>query len=332
MKSFSICICCIFCLHIVSYSQYIDLPHNLTWTGGNIGAGTATIHDIESAFNTARYEENSLLQTNIPAITFPKASVWKTWSPNAQALWLINQERSARGLMPFEDTAQEVISVAQDYANYLFTHDTSGHYADGFNPNIRLRTNKKIDTCMDAYAENIGHTFHNGYTTAPTHTLERMIFWLIYEDSIANWGHRRAFFTESFIDDSGESGTEGLLGTGFIVDTNYTFNGMTYDYAAISVFNIIDPQPNWEYSNPEQIIYTTSVDVKKEHASFNIHNEYIYYENTEDIIKISVFSATGEHIITTHNNYASIQKLKPGIYFVKTHFFTHTKWNTILII
>lgn len=117
---------------------------------------------------------------------------------------------------------------------------------------------------MSAYAENIGYTFHSGSPNPPTHTLERMMFWLIYEDSIAEWGHRRAFFTESFVDDSGESGKEGLLGTGFVLGTNYSYNGNTFDYSALSVFNIIDPKPNWEYP-VEPIVIETNINTETVH-------------------------------------------------------------------
>ncbi|MFW5852281.1 MAG: hypothetical protein ACOCWB_08660 [Bacteroidota bacterium] len=301
----------------IGYAQYTDLPHNLTWNGGNIGSGTATTLDIESGFNTARNEENSLLGTNIPPITFPEDAEWTAMSPNAQALWLINQERIARGLIPFEDTAQEIITVAQNYADFLFQNDTTGHYADGLNPKIRLETNEKIDTCMSAYAENIGYTFHSGYSIPPTHTLERMIFWLIYEDSIAGWGHRRAFFTESFIDDSGESGKEGLLGTGFVLGTNYSYKGTTYDYSAISVFNIVDPKANWEYPEPIIIENATNINTKN-NSSLEIYNKTLYVKSTEEISEISVFSLCGNILtIADNTNSLSLRELQAGAYLIK---------------
>ncbi|MDA3883626.1 MAG: T9SS type A sorting domain-containing protein [Bacteroidales bacterium] len=319
-----------FCISsYVGYAQYTDLPQNLEWTGGDIGSGTATTHDIESGFNTARSEENSLLGTNIPSITFLEDAIWTSMSTNAQALWLINQERIARGLIPFEDTAQEVITVTQNYADFLFQNDTTGHYADGLNPKIRLETNEKIDTCMYAYAENIGYNFHSGYSTPPTHTLERMIFWLIYEDSIASWGHRRAFFTESFIDDSGESGKEGLLGTGFVLGTNYSYKGTTYDYSALSVFNIVDPKSNWEY--PEPIIIETKINT--ENNSFpEIRDKTLYVNSTQDISEISVFSLCGSILTSAENtNTLSLRELKAGVYLIKIGFSNHYEYHKIVL-
>lgn len=234
--------CLILLFTISTRAQYTDLSANITWTGPNVSLGTATVDEIETAYNYARTQENTDLSTNLPQIDFPEASVWQTMNTNARALWIINKERIDRGIQPLEGTAPEVIDVAQQYCQFLIDNDTTGHYADGHNPLYRLQQNATIQSCMQAYNENIGYSYSNN-SVPPTFVLERLLYWLIYEDASANWGHRQNFFKSNFTDNSGEIGKEGLLGVGYVVGTSYK----TYNYAAFIVCNIIDPCDTWNF-------------------------------------------------------------------------------------
>ena len=249
MKKHILTACLSILLQTCLFGQYIDLPNNIEWTGGNVAAGTATVETVETGYNYGRQQENYLLGTAIPNIDFPSETVWNTMTVNQKALWIVNEERTARGLMPFEDTAQQLITIAQDYTQFLVDNDTTGHRADDKSPEIRLRENPDIDVCMQRFAENIGYVF-SGYSVPPSCALERMIYWLIYEDSIAGWGHRKAFFHETYTDYSGVIGKEGLLGTGFVIGQNFVYNGFTWNYVAMSTFNMTDPCSSWIYPSP----------------------------------------------------------------------------------
>ncbi len=52
-------------------------------------------------------------------------------SDNEKALWLINSERQARGVMPLHGFDSNVTSVAQGYADFLLSNDEWGHDKDG---------------------------------------------------------------------------------------------------------------------------------------------------------------------------------------------------------
>jgi uncharacterized protein YkwD len=293
----------------VSNAQYIDLPLNIAWNAADIINATTTVDDVESAFNNARTKENTALGTSIPAINFPTNAVWQTYSPNKKAFWIVNQERVARGLLPFEDTAVQVIGVAQQYCQYLVDNDTSGHYADNHNPLYRLQQNADINACMTAYAENIGYWWGSNM---PSTYLERIIYFLIYEDAASAWGHRKNFFLSSFNDNSGKTGAEGLLGTGMVISQNYKTN----NYAIIAVFNIIDPCATWVYpqgSSGLQGIENTPM-------VYVTHNPSILHvQNVSSIAGIQISDMNGREVLNSQNTseLVDISSLPSGIYIAQ---------------
>ena len=297
-----------FCVisNLTVFSQYVDLPANIAWTGPNISLGTATVDQIETAYNYARSQENTALKTQIPEIDFPNAAVWATMNTNQKALWIINQERTARGILPLEGTAPEVIEVAQNYCQYLIDNDTTGHYADGHNPLYRLQQNEKINACMQSYNENIGYSYSNN-NTAPTFVVERLIYWLIYEDAISNWGHRQNFFKSNFNDNSGEIGKEGLLGVGYVVSTSYK----TYNYTAFAVFNIIDPCSTWEYP-------ATSIKQNTNTDNIFVQDSRLYITHLSKRSVVEIVSSSGAIIEseTIHTDMYTSSVLIPGNYIV----------------
>lgn len=291
-------------------AQYTDLPANITWTGPNVSTGTATVDEIETAYNYGRTQENTALSTNIPAIDFPDATVWATMNNNQRALWIINQERVARGILPLESTASEVIAVAQDYCQYLIDNETTGHYADGHNPLYRLQQDATISACMQAYNENIGYSYSNN-SVAPTFVVERLIYWLIYEDASASWGHRQNFFKSNFNDDSGQTGKEGLLGVGYVVSTSYK----TYNYTAFVVFNIIDPCATWQY--PQTEVTQAFFDEK-----LSIKQSQFFLFDIAPLSIIEVSTVEGKVILkqtSTGTEYSS-PKLSNGMYILNVQY------------
>jgi uncharacterized protein YkwD len=280
------------CAGFFSHAQYIDLPSDIAWTGGNVSAGTATLQTVEAGYNHARTQENSALTTSIPSIQFPTQQVWDGMSVNQKALWIVNQERTARGLVPFEAFAEQLISIAQDYTQFMADNDTISHFADGNSPFDRMKTNADIESCMARPAENIAFIFSSN-PTPPVYSLERMMYWLIYEDAIANWGHRRSFFTETYIDDSGETGKEGIMGTGFVIAENFIYKGTTWNYAAISTFKMFDPCANWIYPPPTlaKNIANNDSDAFELHISNN--TICVTHATNEPITHISVINSQG---------------------------------------
>src|SRR5690606_18095565 len=121
-----------------------DPPRNISWS-----AGTDGLSDVEAAFNHARTQENTLLGLSLGPINLPPAETWANMDDGEKALWLINEERTARGLAPLQGIEENVTAVAQSYAEWLLANNAFDHFADGRSPWERLEANPAIGACHD---------------------------------------------------------------------------------------------------------------------------------------------------------------------------------------
>jgi len=212
-------------------------------------AGYSGVSDIQTAFNNARNFD----PTSLPALIMPSQAQWDAKSDGEKALWLINQERSDRGIAEMHGLETNVMEVAQDYATYLRQNNVFGHNEDG-TPEIRLRRKPAIDTCMEAWGENLWWAATSG-SSIPL-PVERAVYWWMYEDSGWSWGHRHVVlmpYTES----GGSATTEGFLGIG-------RANGpyMGWNYGEVIVMDVFDPCSAWVYTPyvpPGPIVYDHTV-------------------------------------------------------------------------
>ena len=87
----------------------------------SVPAVWTSLADVAAAFNNARGIENAdicpagvcqpVAQVMPTTVSFPVA--YSTWSPAEKGLWLLNQERTARGLLPFEGVDASLQQVSQ---------------------------------------------------------------------------------------------------------------------------------------------------------------------------------------------------------------------------
>ncbi len=236
--------------NVLSYPP--DPIADILWSAGVNG-----VSDILSAFNDARSAENNQLGTSIPMLTLPSQSVWNNMTDGERALWLINRERTDRGIIPLDDIEANVTGIAQYYANYLLDNNVWGHYEDGYSPWERLNNNPTIGACHDylSVAENLTVFV----TTADNIKLpiERSVFMWLYTDKDSSWGHRHAILWDSYNDNSGIGGKEGFLGIGRSNGGPYKGPfSQPWPYAEIIVMNIFDPCSAWDYMEPYVTIIT----------------------------------------------------------------------------
>lgn len=222
---------------IESLAYPLDPTSDIPWVGG-----TASVTDIQSAFNNARAVENSQLGSAVSMLTLPSQAEWDTKSDGEKALWLINRERIDRGVHLLHGLEANVTSVAQYYAQYLIDNNAWGHYADGRSPWQRLDDNPAIGACSDflPIAENLA-VFMTSGTSIPL-PVERAIYMWMYKDSGSDWGHRHAILWYPYNDNSGPAGKEGFLGIG---RANGPYQG--WNYAEMIVMNVFDPCATWNY-------------------------------------------------------------------------------------
>jgi uncharacterized protein YkwD len=220
-----------------------DPTADIPWSGGTSGAA-----DVQSAFNHARAVENAQLGTHLPALTLPDPATWNELSNGEKALWLINRERSDRGVPPLHGIESNVTGVAQYYAQYLLDHDAWGHNADGKSPWERLNSNPAIGACHDflSVSENIAVFATSGSSIALP--VERAIYLWLYEDTDSHWGHRHAILWYPYNDNSGPGSKEGFLGIGRAGGGPYRGPfPQPWNYAELIVMNVFDPCPSWDY-------------------------------------------------------------------------------------
>jgi len=214
-------------------------------------AGTSGVTDIQTAFNYARTQENAQLGIHLPMLVLPSQTAWDALSNGEMALWLINAERSDRGVMPLHGVESNVTSVAEYYADYLLENDVFSHDADGDSPWERLNTNPAIDACHDflSVAENLA-VFVTSGTSIPL-PVERSVYMWMYKDDGSDWGHRHAILWYPYNDNSGPTGREGFMGIGRASGGPYQGPFTSeWNFAEIIVMNVFDPCSTWDYGEP----------------------------------------------------------------------------------
>ncbi len=233
----------LFLFSIQLFAQpYPQLTSDIAWS-----AGTSGVADIEAAFENGRVQENVQLNPDISTdLTMPSQGTWDTKSNSEKALYLINAERVARGLLPFEAVSNNIVTIAQNYADFLLTNNKWGHNEQG-SPSDRLNSDPAISGCSES------GTWTNGpenlsvfVQTGPPISLpiERSVYGWIYDDAGSTWGHRNTcfeLFNNNFL---GSVGSEGFIGIGIAIGGPYQGPFTEpWNHAAIVVFNFVDPCP-----------------------------------------------------------------------------------------
>ncbi len=169
-------------LQPVANDKYVELqyPENdIEWRGNQV----ETVDDIaRGGFNYARSQDPSVFQFLI----MPDQATWDAMSLQEKGLYLVNAERTARGLKPYQGgVAQEIVTIAQGYADYI--HDRNqviGHYNDGLSPSDRLDSNAYLASHRDAHVKTESLASGNGYAEVPTvdQALVLAIYGWLYQD------------------------------------------------------------------------------------------------------------------------------------------------------
>ncbi len=240
---------------ITDDSGFTDkFPADMKWSGGS-----ATVKDIEDAFNKARAKDSTISKK----LVLPSQEKWDSMTIQERGLYILNNERYYRGLKPFEGINSRVVTVAQNYAELLYAKGKFGHREDG-TPWDRLNRDSQIASKHDffKYGENLyTHGSTGGYIKNP---IAHAIYNFIYNDNKStkgSYGHRKFCLAKGLKDNSGKSGVEGLVGFGLETGSNYAvFPKM---HSTIVVMNAFDPSAKWDHSNTVRVSLCNS---KEEHT------------------------------------------------------------------
>jgi len=291
-------------------NTYPDDPTtDIAWSGG-----TSTVLDIEAAFNNARTEENSQLGISLPMMSFPSQSTWDNMTDNEKMFWLINQERTARGVLPLKNYESNVTGVAGYYAQYLVDNDAWGHEQDGNTPWERLESNQEINDCHDflGVAENLA-VFVSSANNFQSIIARSVYNWMYDDGDCCTWGHRHAIVWDEYNNNSGSNSSEGFVGVGHAYGTNYTGPfSQSWDYVEMVVMNVFDPCSSWVTTN-----ISTTNNSKILSVFPNPANKNIKINSAYTIENIQIFDFTGKNVLSTINTNIDITDLEKGIYIVK---------------
>jgi len=226
-------------------SSYTDTPPN---NGQNIPYFTVGTKpsDIEAAFNYARSKDPSV-ETNL---TLPSEEVWNSMSQEEQALYILNKERTDRGLKPFEgvvpfNTPNSLAQVAQNYTEVLFKSNTLAHDLDGSVTERITRVIPEDKIEFIPYNESL-YAEGNSFKLDPVPLIKAIYTWIYADANVASgeaWGHRAMCLMKVPDDDFGIKGAEGIIAFGMKQGEDYAmYPGFK---SSVVVMNAINPSPEW---------------------------------------------------------------------------------------
>ncbi|MCK0536741.1 Lcl domain-containing protein [Alcanivorax quisquiliarum] len=231
---------------------------NLEWRGNE----AETVEDIERAFNYARSLDPSVSRY----LLMPDQASWDAMSVQQKSLYLINAERSARGIKPYAGFDVDIVDAAQTYADYIRTHNmVISHYADGRSPLQRMDAYPDIETHRDLSSFRPESVAGAVATTLPTEdeALVRSIFAWLYQDKDwfsdfedmegEPWGHRNHLLQTGLDENHDSPYTEGLLGFGISRGHYAPGQPQNSRYGYVTVLKTLDQGASWDSSRVQTV-------------------------------------------------------------------------------
>ena len=221
---------------------------------------------IEFNFNNARRweESNRGLPNNCLGNLNPPAGGWNSMTEIEKALYIIQDERTARGFLPFQGMEVNLNAISQAHSEWMLANDKFSHTGDpslgtggsdsgddchsafvGSHYTQRINSSVEVSGCWEIAGtrENIGIIAGNRELSGS------IIYGMMYVDhDCCSWGHRIAFLYP-FSNNFGSNNHEGLIGIGVAEQAGYLWPKFqneicrTYFVKAIT-FKLYDPQAN----------------------------------------------------------------------------------------
>ncbi len=214
-------------------SSFIDIfpPHGISWSGQDF----SSVVEIEEAFNHAR----SFDKTTSKYLKMPLQTTWDEWNFQQKALYIINSEREARGIKPFEGVSSSVVEIAQYYADFLQQIGNIAHYEGGNIPKLSFSSSNQKD--FYGLIEDV----HKDIMDDNEAVIKAVYNWIYIDNE--NWKNRKFLFTTNLNDNSVLKNREGLLGIGI---SNGSYQIVT--------MNAFDPSSSFDDSNIIKVDTTKS--------------------------------------------------------------------------
>jgi len=193
------------------------------------------LSEVEALFTKARQSEGMI------PLHLPTQARWSKMDDAHKMLYLINDERSARGLHPLKDVSRRINQISQAYAAELLQYGRLTHRLNGKNSWMRLQNDSKMASCMHRidFAENLAlFGSKRGYQKF---YIERAVFTWMYDDAKHDWRHRKMLLYDGFSKTDSTTSTNARIGVGVSYGKSPTF-----PYVVYVVLNYIDPCASWD--------------------------------------------------------------------------------------
>ena len=223
-------------------------------SGSNSAVEQFDVAYIAAQFNAGRAGDTSIKDK----LKMPTQSVWDGYDSSQKMLYLVNSERCARGLVPFEGIDPRMVGSAQTWADHLTANDVFNH-GSGTNsiPNrfiaVGVDTTSGGNADFMTQSENLAF-FSKFASSQPTidEVEARSVYNWMYDDKVAtsgSYGHRTFILIKGLSGGSGygPDDTEGLFGGAvkFISGTTMS-GGFTLQTSKVNiVMHAFDPNANY---------------------------------------------------------------------------------------
>lgn len=234
---------------------------DIAWIGPDLSVN-AGVDYIAQAFNNARAKDPTVNEK----LRMPLQDVWDSYDTSEKVLYLINSERSARGMRPFRGIAPELVNSAELYATELSENGQFSHtYGTYSTPTARLAGWAGVIAPPQTSLPN-----GNENATYNTYYLEELIAYRDTTGSATYDGEARAMYYFMYQDKSPTFGTayihrnsiliqnpvESLIGSLVQTENVSALIGASAVDATISgrlrntlVIHAVDPNDNWDFSD-----------------------------------------------------------------------------------
>jgi len=219
------------------HSQTLSPPYLPTSAAAALDLSTVTT--IEAGFNSSRRNEENIYgicPNSISDLDLPDQAIWDAYSVDQKALYIINDERRARGGVlypythgssglngpagavrgyPFNGVQTLVDEAAQFWTDHLTSIDSFKHCSNTVPLNLQCP-----DGRVNTYAGNgcAGVALENLWGGGQGWTITNAAIAAIHTWTYGTTGHRNGVLSQGYGDDYGNIREEGLVGYGITND------------------------------------------------------------------------------------------------------------------
>ncbi len=220
---------------------------------------TVTVADIQAAFNKGRAKDSTISGK----LAMPDQATWNKMSDSEKGLYLVNSERCARGIRPFEAVELNLVQQpTQYYADVLaktldFSHTADGNTIEGRLKNAGVIVNTNAD--FFKYGENLAYFSGSLHGKQPviSEPIARSVYGWLYDDKKNEadpYSHRVFVLATGLKENSGKKGREGLVSFAAAAHKrNHPTEAGYKQTIEFVVMNAFDPKGNWSMGNIKEV-------------------------------------------------------------------------------